>query len=341
MANNSLVTSVTHTNVDVVTGKQKKYWTEVQLVDELGHSVSGMSFKIENDATRCNFTSVYTGNSDADGVIRVENLHWLDLTLTIDAQQLADEMESRTLAVPRNPTHQPQSAKSFIARSKGAKSSFKSEVQEKAESEGFLYQYVTIGELCNQAPEIEGWDQTELPEFHFPPQRSLKGYSIEKKNLNRRVVIEICPFRAWILDLHDTKDYSLANGLNLGIMADLAYSDEKNSRLIQNFFLKKCQDLSTIPQFAEYPSYYHTLAVDVPFSQRYLKPTYINTRETEQPEGDTRLFYVECSTHLIVAWCGTDSLLNAVTDASFGPKKCPDSLLIQERFMVGFLMLTI
>jgi hypothetical protein len=54
MANNSLVTSVTHTNVDVVTGKQKKYWTEVQLVDELGHSVSGMSFKIENDATRCN-----------------------------------------------------------------------------------------------------------------------------------------------------------------------------------------------------------------------------------------------------------------------------------------------
>lgn len=42
MAGNSLVTSVTGTNVDAVAGKQKPYWVEVQLVDEEGGVVGGI-----------------------------------------------------------------------------------------------------------------------------------------------------------------------------------------------------------------------------------------------------------------------------------------------------------
>lgn len=322
---------------DALTGKQKKYWSEIQLVDELGDPVAGMPYTVENEASRVSHIPVYSGNSDANGIIRIEQLHWLELTLVLDPQKLADEMETRVLGVKRNPLHQPQSAKPFSKRSQDAAEDYKSDIQVKAESDGFLYRYVTIGELCDEAPTIKDWDQTALPEFHFPPQRSLKGHTIEREYLDNRIVIEICPFRAWVLDLHDTKDYSLANGLNLGIMAVLAYSDEKNSNLIESFFLRQCTDLSSIPQFAEYPSFYHTLSVDVPFSQRYLKPVYMNTRDTEQPEGDTRLFYVECSAHLIVAWCGTDSLLNGITDLSFAPKKCPGSVVSAGNVHGGFL----
>lgn len=318
------------------TGKQKKYWVEIQLVDELGNPVSGIPYIAENDASKCNYVSTYNGSSDKNGIIHIEQLHWLDLTLSLDAQKLADEMENRILGVKRNPSHQPDSAKPFIYRNDNSKSDYKSEIQVKAEADGYSYQYVAIGELCYAAPEINGWDQEGLPEFHFPPQRSLKGYLVDKKDFNNRIVLEVCPFRAWILELHDTKDYSLANGLNLGIMADLAYSDEKKSKLIENFFTKQCLDLSTIPQFAEYPSFFHTLSVDVPFSERYIEPIYMNTRDAERPEGDTRLFYVECKSHLIVAWCGTDGLLNAVTDISFAPKKCPREIATEGNVHGGF-----
>lgn len=325
---------------DALTGKQKKYWSEIQLVDELGDPVAGIPYTVENEASRVNHIPVYKGNSDANGIIRIEQLHWLELTLVLDSQKLADEMEKRVLGIKRNPLHQPQSAKPFTKRSEDATKAYKSDIQVKAESDGFLYRYVTIGELCDEAPVIKDWEQSALPEFHFPPQRSLKGHVIEKEYLNNRVVIEICPFRAWVLDLHNTQDYSLANGLNLGIMADLAYSDEQNSKLIENFFDKKCQDLSEIPQFADYPSFFHTLSIDVPFSQRYLKSKYLNTADCkppEQSEGDTRFFYVECSKHIIVAWCGTDSLLNGITDASFGPKKCPALLSQAGNIHGGFL----
>lgn len=322
---------------DALTGKQKKYWSEIQLVDELGDPVAGIPYTVENEASRVNHIPVYKGNSDANGIIRIEQLHWLELTLVLDSQKLADEMETRVLGIKRNPLHQPQSAKPFTKRSEDATKVCKSDIQVKAESDGFLYRYVTIGELCDEAPTIKDWEEPALPEFHFPPQRSLKGHIIGKECLDNRVVIEICPFRAWILDLHDTKDYSLANGLNLGIMADLAYSDQHKGKLIENFFDKKCLDLSEIPQFADYPSFFHTLSIDVPFSQRYTSRLYMNTRDEEQHEGDTRLFYAECSKHIIVAWCGTDSLLNGITDASFAPKECPEGIVESGSVHGGFL----
>lgn len=297
----------------------------------------GIPYTVENEASRINHIPVYKGTSDANGIIKIEQLHWLDLTLVLDSQKLADEMETRVLGVKRNPLHQPQSAKPFTKRSEDATENYKSDIQVKAESDGFLYRYVTIGELCDKAPTIKDWDQPALPEFHFPPQRSLKGHVIEKKYLNNRVVIEICPFRVWVLDLHDTQDYSLANGLNLGIMADLAYSDQYKGKLIENFFDNKCLDLSEIPHFADYPSFFHTLSIDVPFSQRYTSRLYMNTRDEEQSEGDTRVFYAECSKYIIVAWCGTDSLLNGLTNASFAPKKCPEGIVESGSIHGGFL----
>lgn len=78
--------------------------------------------------------------------------------------------------------------------------------------------------MCDRAPEIKKWKEKDLPRFHFPPEISLEGFKIGREGLEKRHVIEVCPFRAWILVLHDTKEYSLANGYNLGLMADMAYA---------------------------------------------------------------------------------------------------------------------
>ncbi|CRY69565.1 hypothetical protein [Yersinia pekkanenii] len=97
MTNSTAFTSICPKSPDAFTGKQKKYWVEIQLVDELGKPVAGMPYKVENDETRCKHSSSNEGQSDSNGLIRIDQLHWLDLTLTIDAQKLADEMETRPL----------------------------------------------------------------------------------------------------------------------------------------------------------------------------------------------------------------------------------------------------
>ncbi len=52
----------------------------------------------------------------------------------------------------------------------------------------------------------------------------------------------------------------------------------------------------------------------------------MNTWKGGAGEGDTRLFTVECASHVLVAWCGTASKLNVLSDVSFGPKRCPAEL---------------
>lgn len=306
-------------------GPQKSYWLELQFVDENNNPVSGLNVKLEYQPLKEHSNPTPpphppAGITNDQGLVRFEQLYWVTVSVKVNGQQLADEMEKRPLGVQRNPNSQPVSNNALHREMRDK--NWRSDVQKKTEAAGYTHHYVTIGELCDQLPHIEGWDGPEPPEFHFPPERSLKGTEIGREELDLRHVIEICPFRAWVLALHDTKDYDLANGLNLGIMANLVYSTEVKNSTIANFFRHKCQDLSTIPQFAEYPSYFHSLAVDVPFRERYLDPVYLNTGQGIDPEGDTRLFTVECGAHVLVAWCGTDSLLNALTDASFGPKKC-------------------
>ncbi|WP_072929209.1 lipase family protein [Nissabacter archeti] len=333
-------------------GEQPKYWLELQFVDENNSPVSGLNVQLEYhplaSAEQVAMWRKFSGQdfnpappnslagiTDSQGLVRFDSLYWITLTVKTDGQQLADEMEQRPLGLRRNPNSQPVSNNIFRPETRDP--AWRSDVQEKAEAAGYIHHYVTIGELCDRVPEIAGWTERVPPRFHFSPEKSLQGTEITRETLDKRHVIEICPFRAWVLALHDTKDYDLANGLNLGIMADLVYSAETQNPTIDYFFRQKCQDLSCIPQFAEYPSWYHTLAVDVPFRDRYLAPVYLDTGEGPDGEGDTRLFTVECGSHVLVAWCGTDSLLNILTDLSFGPKRCLPALAGAGNVHGGFL----
>ena len=333
-------------------GEQHKYRLELQFMDENNTPVSGLNVRLDyhplasakdvemwrkfgHDYDPAPPPNPPAGVTDGQGVVRFDDLYWIAVDVKTDAQPLADEMEKRPLGLRRNPNSQPVSNNMFRPETRDPK--WRSDVQEKAEAAGYIHHYVTIGELCDRLPEIEGWTEPVPPKFHFPPGRSLKGTEIAREALDKRHVIEICPFRAWVLDLHDTKEYDLANGLNLGIMADLAYSAEKENKTVDYFFRQKCLDLSCIPQFAEFPSYFHTLTVDVPFRDRYLAPVYLNTKDIEPSEGDSRFFTAECGTHVLVAWCGTDSLLNVLTDASFGPKKCLPELAGAGNVHGGFM----
>ncbi|MRS92064.1 lipase family protein [Enterobacteriaceae bacterium RIT714] len=338
---------------EVPCGKQLRHWLELQFVDEDNHPVSGMKVQLEyhplataaelalwarGGHTQFDSTpppNPPAGVTDSQGLVRFDGLYWIAVDVKTDGQQLADEMEQRPLSIRRNPNSQPVSNNIFRPETRDI--TWRSDVQEKAEAAGYIHHYVTIGELGDRLPEIEGWTEPQPPKFHFPPGRSLKGTEIAREALDKRHVIEICPFRAWVLPLHDTKAYDLANALNLGIMADLVYAAEANNPTIDYFFRQKCQDLSCIPQLAEYPNYFHTLAVDVPFRERYQPPLYLNTGKEAQGEGDTRLFTVECASHVLVAWCGTDSLLNVLTDLSFAPKRCLPELAGAGNVHGGFL----
>ncbi|GAA0485678.1 hypothetical protein GCM10009413_22380 [Tatumella punctata] len=354
IGDNTCITSIRpKSKVVYCRGEPHKYWLELQFVDENNNPVTGLNVQLEyhplasakevamwkkygnHDYNPTPPPNPPAGITDAQGVVRFDDLYWIAVDVKTDAQPLADEMEQRPLGLRRNPNSQPVSNNMFRPETRDPK--WRSDVQEKAEAAGYIHHYVTIGELCDRLPEIEGWTDPAPPKFHFPPGRSLKGTEIAREALEKRHVIEICPFRAWVLDLHDTNDYDLANGLNLGIMADLAYSAEKENKTVDYFFRQKCLDLSCIPQFAEFPSYFHTLSVDVPFRDRYLAPVYLNTKDSEPSEGDSRFFTAECGTHVLVAWCGTDSLLNVLTDASFGPKRCLPELAGAGNIHGGFL----
>jgi type VI secretion system protein VasL len=352
---NTTVTCLSHKMKykEVACGKQLKHWLELQFVDEDNNVVSGLKVQLEyhplataaelalwarGGHTRFDPTpppNPPAGVTDSQGLVRFDDLYWIAVDVKTDGQQLADIMEQRPLGIRRNPNSQPVSGNAFRRQTRDK--NWRTDVQEKAEAAGYRHHYVTIGELCDRLPDMPGWDSPEPPVFHFPPGKALKGTEITRDALEQRHVIEICPFRAWVLPLHDTKDYDLANALNLGIMADLVYAAEANNPTIDYFFRQKCQDLSCLPQLAEYPNYFHTLAEDVPFRDRYLPPVYMNTGEGDTGEGDTRLFTVECASHVLVAWCGTDSLLNALTDLSFAPKRCLPELAGAGSVHGGFL----
>lgn len=191
-----------------------------------------------------------------------------------DGQQLADEMEQRPLGIRRNPNSQPVSNNMFRPETRDPKR--RSNVQFSAEQHGHVHHYVTIGELCDRQPEMPGWTDKVPPQFHFPHGSELKGTEITREVLEKQHVIEICPFRAWSLVLHDTKDYSLANGYNLGVMADVAYAKGGNT-VIKPFFREKCLDLSTTPRYEEFPSFPYALVVDVSFRERYITAEFLDS----------------------------------------------------------------
>jgi type VI secretion system protein VasL len=357
---NTTVTCLSHKMKykEVACGKQRMYWLELQFVDENNNPVSGLNVQLEYHqlATEAELALLRRGGdsrfdpspppnppasvTDSQGVVRFDDLYWINVDVKTDGQKLADEMEQRPLSISRNPNSQPVSSNIFRPETRDPK--WRSNVQISAEQHGYDHHYVTIGELCDRMPDIPEWKDKEPPRFHFPHGTSLKGTKVAREALEKRHVIEICPFRAWSLVLHDTKDYSLANGYNLGVMADMAYAKGGNS-VIKPFFLEKCLDLSTTPKYEEFPSFPYALVVDVPFRERYISAEFLDSSRLSDKApirlllDSTQLFYVENAVHVVVAWRGTQEVPDWVTDGWYSPQPCPSELAKAGRIHGGFL----
>ncbi|EOT9541546.1 lipase family protein [Escherichia coli] len=279
---------------------QKKCWIEIQLVDENDNAVANMPWRGENEATRDKVIEPYSGVTDLDGILRIDDLLHPDLTLFVEAQPLVDEMEHRPLSIERTCSYSMKNSPVTVDK----------------RTNNICY-YVVVGQLCDKAPSIPGWNSKELPAFHFP-NRDFSGLTISNAYFNSRVIVKVCPFRAWNLLLHHAKDYSIVNAFNLGLLAEFVYSDKEK---ILSFFNEQCQDLSKVPSML-----YETISVDVPFRERYVNPVFLDTTEGDFGEGGTQLFFVSNLTKLLVGWRGTepDKLADLITDGAFRPVPCPD-----------------
>ncbi|MCP1446061.1 hypothetical protein J3D54_005193 [Pseudomonas sp. GGS8] len=309
---------------DVTCGKQKQHWIEFQLLDEQGEPLANMPYRAVNDATHAACTPMYTGQSDAQGVIRIDGLHPLPITLLMQADPLAEQLQTRRLraerpepprpgVADRTPLHGPQSA-GF------------SPIEKRALAAGHAYHYLRIGQLCDHQPNFDPplADPSQLPAFHFP-DRTFSGFTVSGDQLSRRHVLEVCPFRAWSLVLHHQSEYSLVNAYNLGLMSILAYSKlpEKERGSVKELFEQQCLDLSRTPRVWDSGKDWPCLVSDVPFNDRYTSVEPLDTTQAQPPEGDTQLFYAISASQILVAWRGTemDGFADLSTDATFRPVK--------------------
>ncbi|MGV8004387.1 lipase family protein [Photorhabdus temperata subsp. temperata] len=275
--------------------RRLKHWVEFQLVDEQGKPLINAPYGLVSWGLP---DHVRRGTTDGFGVFREENLSAHPVILSIHAQSLADEMEQRPLREIR-----------------GEEASV---VKPKAEAEGHQYHYVTIGQISDGLPVIKDWyDPKKIPPpYHFPdPEPS--GYTVHP--LNQRYVLEICPFRAWVLQLHHQKEYSIVNAHNQCLMSVLAYAggDVDTEGSVTHFFNRQMVDVSKLPYKVEKISA-NPVVYDVPFSERYSRVEFIDS-ETADKQGDTRLFYVASNSDVLVSWRGTISLENVLTDITFQP----------------------
>ncbi|WPU21653.1 lipase family protein [Cedecea neteri] len=279
---------------------QKKCWIEIQLVDENDNAVANMPWRGENEAIRDKVIKPYSGVTDSEGILRIDDLLHPDLTLFVEAQALVDEMEKRPLSIERTNSYSMKMSPVTVDK-----------------KTNIICYYVVIGQLCDKIPQILGWEDKEPPVFHFPDPE-LSGLVISNMYFNSRVKVKICPFRAWNMLLHHTKEYSVVNAMNLGLLANFSYDGKED---VLKFFNQKCQDLSEVPLLTYCP-----VVIDVPFSERYVNPVFLDTTDGNYGEGGTQLFYVHNDKQVIVAWRGTEPFKGAdiVTDAKFLPIPCPD-----------------
>ncbi|EPQ5228468.1 lipase family protein [Providencia stuartii] len=312
---------------------KRKAWIECVLVDEFNQPLAEMAYtlKVRNGVIR-------KGVTDAQGYLRQEDLPRTVATLTIESQKLTDEMERRPLRTLRGETH--------------------STVKPDALLQGYSYRYAVIGELCDKAPDINQWQQARfgLPYYHFPKEDEFNGLKFMGEDFNQRHMIEVCPFRAWSLILNHTPDYDMVNAYNLGLMSLLVYKNEtmvdptqvQNMReyirtpdTITSFFYQQCFDLSQSPVIKDSHDY-PAIVTDVPFNQRYRPAIFLDVTQAknhEKGDHDTKLFFVENETQIIVAWRGTASLRSVLTDATYQPIPCPTTLISDGKSNVhrGFL----
>ncbi|MEQ2016246.1 lipase family protein [Photorhabdus bodei] len=273
-----------------------KNWVEFQLVDEQGKPLVNMPYRLISRGTP---GYVRQGTTDGFGVLREEDLLPHPVTLYIGAQPLADEMEQRPLREKRGEEF--------------------SVVKPKAETEGHQYRYVTIGQISDGLPVLDDWNDPKKipPPYHFPDPEP-KGYQVHP--LNRRYVLEICPFRAWVLQLHHQKEYSIVNAYNQCLMSVLAYADGDVNVVgsVKHFFNRQMVDVSRLPYKVEELSA-TPVVYDVPFSECYTRVEFINSKSGDNRQGNTQLFYVASKNDVIVSWRGTASTEDVLTDATYQP----------------------
>ncbi|MCW7550310.1 lipase family protein [Photorhabdus sp. APURE] len=273
-----------------------KNWLEFQLVDEQGKPLINMPYRLK---IRGNPRLGRKGVTDGNGLLREEDMPPHPVTLYIGAQPLADEMEQRPLREIR-----------------GEEASV---VKPKAETEGHQYRYVTIGQISDGLPEIKDWkDPKDIPPpYHFPDPEP-QGYEVYP--MNRRYVLEVCPFRAWVLLLHHQKEYSIVNAYNQSLMSVLAYAngDVDIEGSVKHFFNRQMVDVSKLPYKVEELSA-TPVVYDVPFSERYAQVEFINSKTGDNKQGNTQLFYVASKNDVIVSWRGTASTEDVLTDATYQP----------------------
>ncbi len=307
----------------VTTGPQKTYWVEFQLVDELGAPLANLPWRAVNQAVRDGCVAEYSGITDAQGVIRLEGLYPLAVTLLVAATPLAEVLQQRRLRAERPEPGRPGFGDTTPLY--GEQRPGFSPVEKTAREQGHLYHYLRIGQLCDGMPALSPpWPKGKRPAYHFPdPEYS--GFIVPFETLDRRHVLEICPLRAWSLVLHHQPEYSLANAYNLGLMSILAYSNEDKMEhgSPDEFFGQQCVDLSRTPRVWDGGKNWPCLVTDVPFDDRYELCEVLNTAKAEIPQGDTQLFYVTNATQMLVAWRGTDfdriGAPDLVTDLTFRP----------------------
>ncbi|MBV7576348.1 lipase family protein [Pseudomonas sp. PDM32] len=309
---------------DFIGGKQKQHWVEFQLVDEQGDPLANMPYRAVNEATRAGVAAEYVGQSDAQGVIRIDGLHPLAITLKIEADPLAELLQTRRLRAERAEPRRPGIGDRTPLY--GPQRAGFSPIEKQALAAGHGYHYLRIGQLCDQRPTFTPAleDPEQLPAFQFP-DRTFSGFTVGDEQLDRRHVLEICPFRAWSLVLHHQAEYSLANAYNLGLMSILAYSTQAETELgsVKELFEQQCLDLSRTPRVWDNGQAWPCLVTDVPFSDRYMTVKPLDTAKAEPPEGDTQLFYAVSASQVLVAWRGTEmnGLADLRTDATFRPVK--------------------
>ncbi|MEX6675537.1 lipase family protein [Pseudomonas sp. W2Oct36] len=308
----------------VTAGPQKKHWVEFQLVDELGKPLANLPWRAFNQAVRDGCVPEYTGITDAEGVIRLEDLYPLDMTLLMPATPLAQVLQQRRLRAVRPEPDRPGFGESTPLY--GEQRSGFSPVEKTADEQGHDYHYLRIGQLCDGLPLVrpELSKRKPLPAYHFP-DASFSGFTAPYEALDRRHVLEVCPFRAWSLVLHRQKRYSLANAYNLGLMSILSYSNEDKTRhgAPAEFFARQCLDMSRTPRVWDGGKNWPCVVTDVPFDDRYEPCEVLNSTKVAIPQGDTQLFYVRNATHMLVAWRGTDfdriHAPDLATDLTFRP----------------------
>ncbi|WP_376869239.1 hypothetical protein AB5G97_02230 [Aeromonas veronii] len=278
------------------------YSFDIELVDELEQPISDIDYEILLER---NNLVLAKGKTDGQGKISVEGLPSLPLRLVLDTAKFLEEMQEpqRHLRLGRTLAD--------------------STVKPRAEQQGREYSYATVGKLINELPVIPDWpEKRDLPAFHFP-DKAPKGWSIRprgKDHKHRKLTLEVCPFRAWVLMLHNGPEYSLVNGYNLSLMSILAYADGDRDKhgskagALKPYVEQVLTYLGRLP-FKVNTQYLAPVVKDVPFAERYRHYNFIDTSSDDMGKvGNTQLLYMVNNEHAVVAWRGTVNLEDVVTD---------------------------